>query len=323
MQKKLLYDNFYIFGTIPNTKYFTMLALTKNKIPAILFASAALVFTACDRNANNTTGEENTTAADTSKQPDERTLKAQSVFYSVPSPIETASLIQKAGAKYDALILNSTKNISKYNTTESKALNLGVYGTDLSISSIFDQTQQSLIYLKATNKLSADLGISGAFDENTLKRVEANMSNRDSLIDIISDAYWNADAYLEENDRPNISSLIVAGGWIEGLYVATELAKKTGNAEIKARIAEQKLSLDNLIGLLESGTWDEAKASVLKELKSLKESYSSLASESVGVNASTDKGVTTLGGTASVNATEEQLNSIYEKIKSIRNNIIK
>ena len=75
--------------------------------------------------------------------------KAQNIFYSIPSPIELAQLIQRAGAKYNKNLLNSIDNVGKYESNSSKALNLGVYGADLSYTSVFDNnTMESIVYLK-------------------------------------------------------------------------------------------------------------------------------------------------------------------------------
>ena len=211
-----------------------------------LFASyiaITLAFVACGSSATETNTVDPVDTADaTSKVKD---VKAQNVFYSIPSPIETTTLLKAAGAKYDAKILNPIENVAKYESVASKAMNLGIYGSDLSFTSIFDQTQESMLYLRCTNKLASGLGISGAFDESTTSRIEANMQNRDSLLSIISDSYWNADAYLKDNGQPGVSALIVAGGWMEGLYIAVKIANTTKNQAIITRIGEQKLSLDN------------------------------------------------------------------------------
>ena len=54
------------------------------------------------------------------------------IFYNVPSPLEITSMLKKAGASYNSEYLNSFKKVSEYTTMEEMALNLGVYGADLS-----------------------------------------------------------------------------------------------------------------------------------------------------------------------------------------------
>jgi hypothetical protein len=293
-----------------------------------LYASVIVVaFTVA---ACGSSGNDNETIAandSTSSTNHEKDSKAQNVFYSIPSPIETTSLLKGAGAKYNKKYLNAIESVDKYSTVTQKALNLGVYGSDLSFTSIFDQTQESMLYLRCTNKLATGLGISGAFDEKTTERIEANMENRDSLLAIISDSYWTADSYLKDNGQPGVSALIIAGGWIEGLYIATQIANETKNEDISTRIGEQKLSLNNLVALL-----DEQKANnagindILGPMNDLKKIFDSIDSKPAAettVNTDKDKGVTTIGNGSSFKLTPEQLKAITDKATQIRNNIIK
>lgn len=249
----------------------------------------------------------------------------ENIFYSVPSPIETATLIQRAGVPYNKDYLNDIQNVSKYTTTGDKALNLGVYGSDLSFTSIYDQTQESMLYLKCANNLANGLGISGAFDENTANRLEANKSNKDSLLGIISESFWTADSYLKDNERPGTSSLIIAGGWVEGLYIATKIAAASSNKEIETRIAEQKFTLDNLVNMLKKYDFDETVASMHKELVDLKIVYDQIHVTKSASKSTTDSktGVTTIGGGSKITITPEQLKTITEKINTIRAKIIK
>ncbi|HEX8515335.1 MAG TPA: hypothetical protein VF868_03990 [Bacteroidia bacterium] len=288
---------------------------------AFLIAATATI-TSCGSNADNETIGGTDTASTVSTEKDTR---AQNVFYSIPSPIETTSLLKGAGAKYNASYLNPVENVSKYSTAASRALNLGIYGSDLSFTSIFDQTQESMLYLRCTNKLATSLGISGAFDEATTSRIEANLENRDSLLTIISDSYWNADTYLKENGQPGVSALIIAGGWIEGLYIATQIAKATNNADIATRIGEQKLSLDNLVALLDSyKTTNEGVNTTFLQLQELKTIYDGIEVKTAETQVSTDKkdSVTTIDNKSSYKLTSDQLNAITAKATQIRNKII-
>jgi hypothetical protein len=290
-----------------------------------LFASAlsvAVIMTGCGSSADSDMIEGGeTVTTDHGKE-----SKAQNVFYSSPSPIETTSLLKAAGAKYNAKYLNPVENVSNYESVASKALNLGVYGSDLSFTSIYDQTQESLLYLRCTNKLAGSLGISGAFDEKTTSRIEANMENRDSLLAIISDSYWTADAFLKENGQPGVSALIIAGGWLEGLYIACQIANETKSEDIANRIGEQKLSLNNLVALLEEQKGNNAGISdVLDQMNGLKKIYDSIDVKTAETTVSTDKekGMTTVGNDASFKMSPEQLAQITAKATEIRNHIIK
>lgn len=267
---------------------------------------------------------------DTSADPANDSIKAASaenIFYSIPSPIETASLLKRAGAKFDKSILNKLENKDKYATIKGRALNLGVYGADLSYTAIFDNAQESMLYLSVAKNLADGLGITKAFDSERISRLEANLTDRDSMLNLISDSYWETDAYLKENDRGNVSALIILGGWVEGLYIATkmerQLAKTVANKEIKTRIAEQKLSLESLIQLVESYESPETFGEILTGLKELKTIYDAVSvTENVNTSAKSDTGVPTIGVSNTLNITEDQLVQIAAKTEELRNKII-
>ncbi|HET6227392.1 MAG TPA: hypothetical protein VFF27_14000 [Bacteroidia bacterium] len=294
----------------------------KSTIRYASILSFSLFILSCNNSAPS--DAEDVAGSDT-MQSKEKNSKAQEVFYSIPSPIETISLLKAAGAKYNAKYLNPIENVSKYTSVTSKALNLGTYGSDLSFTSMFDQTQESMYYLRCANKLASGLGINSAFNESTTNRLESNLQNRDSLLNIISDSYWTTDAYLKDNGQPGVSALIVAGGWIEGLYIGTQIANTTQNKEVITRIGEQKLSLENLIGLLDSYKEDNAGiVAVLNSLNELNAIYNSVAPATKETQTSTDKknNTTTLDNGSEFALTSEKLKGISDKVSQIRNKII-
>jgi hypothetical protein len=156
---------------------------------------------------------------------------ARQIFYSLPSPLETAMILKRSGAQYNPEIMNPVENISRYSTTKSMALNLGIYSTDLSYASLFDQTPASIKYMTASKKLAEGLGILNAIDDEIIQRLEENVNNRDAIMDIISETFLNTNSILEENDRVAIGTIILVGGWIEGLYISTSLVDEIGSSD--------------------------------------------------------------------------------------------
>src|SRR5688500_16735654 len=53
------------------------------------------------------------------------------ILHRIPSPLEISVLLKESGKKYNSEFLNSPENLSRYNTNYKRALNLGIYGTDL------------------------------------------------------------------------------------------------------------------------------------------------------------------------------------------------
>jgi hypothetical protein len=143
----------------------------------------------------------------------------------LPSPLETALIMKSAGAKYDQEILNSIDNVQNYTTNRSMALNLGIYTTDLSFASLFEQTQASIDYMGAARAMAEGLDITDAINRDTMEKLEANLNNRDVVMDIISETFLNSSSYLKENERQDVAAIVLVGGWIEGLYLAAELTE--------------------------------------------------------------------------------------------------
>jgi len=252
----------------------------------------------------------------------ERAEKAQKVFQTIPSPYETALLFEESGIGYNVDALNPVENVSKYTTSVQQALNLGVYGADLSYANIHDQSQESMFYMNCSKKMADALGVAGAFTAEAIERIEENMNNRDSMMTIVSDAFWTCDAYLKENGQDNLSALIIAGGWLEGLYIGTRgVQGENPSEDLMKRIAEQKYSLNNLIDLLDS--YDDAEVKKIGEkLATLKLSFDKVEEQENEATVSKDD-VPTIGGGSTLNYTPKTIQEIAITVESIRNEIIK
>lgn len=295
-------------------------------VAGIFTAFLSPVFYGCGSDEGNEETDGIDTSA-TSETEVKTTERVRNIFYSVPSPIELAQLIQRAGAKYNKDLLNDPKNISKYNTNTTKALNLGIYGADLAYTSVFENnTQECILYLACTRKLAESLGVGNAFDEKVVDRINANTDKKDSLLTIISESYTTTDEILKESQRESTSALVITGGFIEALYLGTQLAEATkNNTEIINRIAEQKSTLDNVVMLLTAYKNDANVAAVLTDVKQLKEIYDEIKTESkssaeVKTNPTTK--VTTIGGKITYIVTPEIMEKLTVKTSEIRNKII-
>lgn len=239
----------------------------------VLVGSLTILFSAC-----NGSKEEVVDASDDgiiAAGLDSQKISAQNVFNTIPSRDVLLDLIKQANTEYNVAYLNNPDEVSKYFLESSRALNLGVYGADLNVASIYDQTQESMLFFKCVNVIAKTIGVSNSFDENMGDRMQANQANRDSTLNIISQAFKSADNTLQKNGRPGTSSLLVAGAWIEGLYVACQTAKESKNEAIIKEIFNQKESLNNLIELIEVSKVSNEAAYVLTDLQSIKKTLDS------------------------------------------------
>jgi hypothetical protein len=191
------------------------------------------------------------------------------IFYNMYLSVEMSSLFDAAGAVFNSSLLNSTDKITYYTTSSKKALNLGVYAVDLSYSRVFEQIETAAKYFNAMQKLAEELGIPTNYFENTAKRFDRNISDKDSLIKIANEVYMSADSYLKENERYGAAAQIILGGWIEAVYIAIDIAKSTRDFDIIERLAEQKYSLSNLMDMLQNYESDPVIAENLVKLKAL------------------------------------------------------
>ncbi len=250
--------------------------------------------------------------------------KTKRVFYTLPSPLETASIIKKTGIQYNEDLLNPLSSLANYTTNKKLALNLGVYGADLSYASLFDQKQTTIKYMAAVKQLAEQLGILNAFKQSDVKKLEDNINNKEIITKIIAETFFNSDAYLKENNRPEIAVFIVVGGWIESFYLASQLSKRSDNLnkELLERIIDLRMSLATVISLLESYQQNPDVASLQTEMFELQKIYDKLIkTETVAVK---DKKTnqTVLKTKVKQNLTPEVLNVLYEKAKKIRTNYV-
>jgi hypothetical protein len=191
------------------------------KLPLVFALSLPLLFQSCSEGTKEVEYTEEERIADSLKM-----ASTQKVFYSIPSPLETSLFLKELGIGFDKSSLNPPENKDKYSTTSKKALNLGVYGANLGYVSIYDKTQEAMQYLKATESLANDLGLSHVFTVENIERFENSLNNKENMVALISDTYLEIDIFLKENDREALSALTIAGGWVEGLFIAVDIEEK-------------------------------------------------------------------------------------------------
>ncbi|GAG07028.1 unnamed protein product, partial [marine sediment metagenome] len=164
------------------------------------------------------------------------------------------------------------------------------------------------------------------FNFSTLKRLATSSKNLDSLMYISIRSFNRMDSYLHENNRSNLSALIVAGVWVEGLYITTQVAKENPHPDIAERIGEQKLILNNLLLILKNYKKDKKFASLIKILEELKDEFTYVKITYIPgePEAIEEDGMLTIiqNETSIVEMTDKQLENIINKTEKIRNQLI-
>ena len=291
------------------------------KLNIVLAMAAGLLVLSCANNSKKVNGEVDLGNLDINNELN----RAKQVFYALPSPVETAHLIQSTGVSYNMDLANPTEYVDKYTTTAQKALNFGVYGADLSYASLFNQTQTAIQYMATAKKLADELGILDFVQPDVAKRIENNINDRDSVMEIITEGFTNANEYLNDAGRAEVSALIVAGGWIESLYLSTELAEMANNnTRLIDLVIDQRYSLSILVKMLETYKNMSSVNEVYNWLTDLQETFERVKSAPSEINVETSNdGKTTLASSTDTFINEALFTTICQKTEKIRSQIVK
>lgn len=248
------------------------------------------------------------------------------IIENISSPVEMAALLKSTGVPFSQKLLASTDRADDLNTNFKQALNLGIYGCDLGYLNMYEKTGSVMVNMTTIKSLANELSIGQFFDFNTIKRLATNNENLDSLMYISVSSFNNMDEYLRKSNRSNISSLIVTGMWVEGMYLATQVVKEAPQENVVERIADQKLVLNDLILVLKNYKSDPNFASIVEDIETIKKEYE-------GVRITYEMGepeakevdgmlIIVQNDKQHIDISDETLNRIIATIETVRNKII-
>ena len=130
-----------------------------------------------------------------------------------------------------------------------------------------------------------------------------------------------ADMYLKNDQRNDVSAGVLAGGWIEGLYLTLGSTGEKVDPKIAGRIAEQRHTLDNLIALLKQNNGSSA---LVDSLQDLATAYEAVKTEYTFVQPTLDavNKTTYINSVSKAEVPSEALQTIIRKVRAIRSSII-
>lgn len=269
----------------------------KNLFLIGLVTTTLILSSGCKNTTKNQDAEAQTVEAQTDRDPVVEELSG----YPLPTSYEITTLIYQSGAPYILSLSNGPEKASEYITQRDKVLNLGVYAADLCYATTYMMKQGTMNYLEASKTLIDELGISTTFNISYAERIEDNIDNRDSLIQIVNESFEDTWDYLVDNQQDVLARLVICGSWIEGIYITTNVAQKAlDNTSFLEALARQKTSLNKLVTLLEPVKEVEEVADLYKGLYELQVLY-----EGVGDI-----------------MTDEQLKIVSEKVEALRESIV-
>ena len=215
--------------------------------------------------------------------------RIQEVVYEIPSPSEIPFLLEATGAEFNESLINDNTKVEQYSSrNDNAALNLGIYAANIGYLVSYSKVQEALTYMSSAKKLADNLGVTGSFDTELLRRFEENLSRKDSLAFLLNETVNKTENYLKDANRNKLAALIITGSFVEGLYISTQLiasypddilpedSRNLVLTPLIRVVLEQEKSLDDLVSMLESVEQTEPVTSLAADLQKLKAKYASL-----------------------------------------------
>lgn len=270
-----------------------------------------------------------TPISDTTDKPEADTSEvlkqATTIFYSMPSPLELTTLIKSTGGEFRKDLLHNPNKANDYHSLQKRSLILGLYGADLSYSSVYDQQQDAVKYLAAAKRVGEALGIHEAFSAELIERANANLGNRDSMLTIMTDMYWQTNSQLKEENRDQIALMVMAGGWAEAMWLGSSMLDlENPDPEMARLLTEQRFTAMQLNEMFNQFSDDASIAESQALFAPILERFLSLEMDEEETSVSQDEttGVSTIQGKKTIHYQPEDLKALKELTATLRSNII-
>jgi hypothetical protein len=249
--------------------------------------------------------------------------RARSMFYSMPSPLELQSLIVEAGGYFREDLLHDPQQSSQYQSTEQQAFALGVYGTDMSYSTVFSQQQDALLYLAAAQRVAKKMGVHDPFSGGLIERANNNIDDKDSMLLIVSEIYWEINSQLQEEERNSLGLIVLAAGWVEGVYLGSHIMnKEKPEPKIAQVLVDQRFIAAQMDQLFKDFAHESFIAASEPYFRPLIDKYLSLPVVEEAASVQEVNGKTVIGGATKVSYTAQDLADITRISEEARAKII-
>lgn len=198
-------------------------------------------------------------------------------YYGLLTPVEICSIFNRLGVTYDNAALNPVSNSDSYMSIAKTAVNTGIYGVDFGYLKMFGLGQDVINYMVTIRRMSNRLGIPDYLMLNPLRQIESDIADPDTVTALMGKAFSNLEDHLMRNERESIAGLILMGGWVEAMFIATQLAYDHENPDpvVIQKIAEQKYTLKSLLSFMKNYYDDPVVVYYTKKLKYLNNYFDS------------------------------------------------
>lgn len=197
--------------------------------------------------------------------------------YPIPPLADVVSRLQQAGVGYVIDAGNDPQRAVSYETSWARAINLGIYGADLSYASTYGVTSDVLHYYKATLELSRALNLKLDMLERLAAQEENQLQNKDSLRAIATQSIYETYASLCTNGQSEEAVLFLAGGWLEAVYLGANIASLSRrNQQVVELLQQQESTFQSIMRLLDRYKKTPAGEAMLTIFQDLQPSFEAL-----------------------------------------------
>lgn len=244
-------------------------------------------------------------------------------LYQMPTPNELFQIVRSMSGDGQKQMMSPARYVDRYATTAKKALNFGVYATDLVYASTYKITSEVVRYYLSCKKLGDELGLSGSFTDQDFARLERNLVRGDSLDVISNGAYERAYRKMQDDRMGPTLSLVLAGGWIESMHLVTrQVLHVDAQDPLVQRVAEQKAGLDQLVDMMAQYKEDTAVARIREGLLKLRDTYDTFPVLRTAHQGTSPSGRPVLGEDVTVVITPEGFRKLAADLETLRDSII-
>jgi hypothetical protein len=247
------------------------------------------------------------------------------IFYGILTPVEICTIFNRLGIPYNNATLNPISNRDQYLSSSKASINTGVYGVDFGYLKVFGIGQQMIDYMVTIRDMSNKLGIPDSYLTEPIRRVQSDISEPDTILFLMNDSYIKMEAHLREGGRESTAGLMIMGGWVEAMFIATQLVYNPAkpDPEVIQKIAQQKYTLTSLLSFLKNYYDDPVVVYYSKKLKYLKNYFDSFDIYFKKGDLEIDTAKQVLRSTGSeMNVTVETLNKIRDYVSKLRTEMV-
>lgn len=245
------------------------------------------------------------------------------ILHQMPTPNELFLQVRQIASKGDARWLSPAANADRFATLRSRAVNFGVYSTDLVYASTFGLNVEVARYYLASRKLAEALGLTALYSDAEFVRLETNLTRGDSLEVISNEVYLRSYERLQAEQMGGVLAMVMAGGWTESMYLMLSHGEGGQNDGLRQRVAEQKISLEHLIALCEAHAADTDVDAVATRLQEVLDLYDQVEVQRKAHTGRSSSGRMVLGDDLRMNMTPEKYEALKEAIVRLRADLIR